>query len=127
MDITTRAKLLYQCKLIFYGLPIGKNAPHDTPIIGNKSLAQVIVNRVESISKKPEEFKYMIGAIMSLIKETEGKEVHKIKMNHNTDSLVRAGLTDQHGFLIKKQGKSLKMLFDDSAKEEGRENSRPLN
>lgn len=100
LDITTRAKLIHGCSLIFYGIPVGKNAPGDTPVIGNQSLAQVVVNRIESVAKNREEFKFMVGCIMQMIKETKGRAVEKIRLEQNTRSLVRSGLTDSKGFVI---------------------------
>lgn len=105
LDITTRQKLIHTCRLIFYGLPIGKNAPHDAPIVGNQSLAQVVINRVESVAKTRDEFKYMIDVITQYVKETEGQTVKKIKLDQTTRSIVSSGLTDQYGFLIKSSNK----------------------
>lgn len=92
-----RRDLISKAKLIFYGLPVGLNAPHDTPIIGNQTLAQVTVNRVNSITKNPEEFKYMVDVITQMLKETKGKEVEKVTLPKPVK-----GLTDARGRLLRK-------------------------
>lgn len=99
---TTRRKLIESCQLIFVGIPVGKNSFKDTPIIGNLSLAQVVVNRVNSVTKNPDEFKFMVDTIVAMLKDTKGKDVHKIKLDETTKSIVNAGFSDEKGFIIKK-------------------------
>lgn len=103
MDNSKKEKLIKIAKVIFYGLPIGKNAPHDTPIIGNQSLAQVVVNRCNSATKSREEFKYLVSCITQMIKETKGQVISKIKLDQTNKEIVSSGLTDSKGFLIKKE------------------------
>ena len=97
-----RRKLIENCQLIFVGIPVGKNSFKDTPIIGNMSLAQVVVNRINSIAKNPDEFKFMVDTITAMLKDTVGKDVHKIKLDETTKSIVKAGFSDEKGFVIKK-------------------------
>ena len=95
-------ELKEKAQLIFYGIPIGLNGPSDSPVLGNKSLSQVVLNRCESVTKTPEEFKCLVGKVIELLRDTKGKEVSKIKLDQTTKSLVASGLTDQHGNLLKK-------------------------
>ncbi len=97
-----RQELIATAKLIFYGIPVGKNAPGDTPIIGNQSLAQVAINRINSVAKNAEEFKYMTEVVLQFIKDSKDETVSKIKLDRTSKSLVRAGFTDDKGFVIKK-------------------------
>ncbi len=97
-----RTQLVANATVIFYGLPIGRNSPDDALIKGNKSLAKVIVNRCESITKNPDEFKYLVDVVTQMIKETKGKTVEKVKMNVVTKENVIGGLVDSKGNLIKK-------------------------
>lgn len=103
MDSSRRRELLVTCQLIFYGIPIGANAPGDTPIVGNLSLAQIVLNRIKSTAKNAEEFKFMTGETVRLLKETKGQSVTNIKLDQTNSSLVRVGLTDSKGFIIKKK------------------------
>ena len=85
------------CGIIFWGIPTGTNEFSDNPIRGNKALAQVVYNRIESITKLPDEVKYMVDKITQEIKKTKGAVVSKIKMDKPS------ALTDSKGFLIKKE------------------------
>jgi len=58
------------CRLIFINVP--------KEIKGTESLAQLVVNRVESVAKTADEFSYMTDVITYAIKETKGKEVEII-------------------------------------------------
>lgn len=97
---TTKKELILKAKLIFYGIPLGKNAPGDTPIVGNLSLAQVVINRIESVTKNREQFWYLHSCVMQFLKESKGQVVSKIKLDETNLSLVKHGLTDQNGVII---------------------------
>ena len=64
---TRKIVLVNSCRLIFSGLP-EEMRKQGTSITGNKALAQVIINRCESIAKNPDEFKYMIDTISVMMK-----------------------------------------------------------
>lgn len=62
-----KKELLNHCRSILTDLP--------TSVLGNQSLAQEISNRIESITKKPDEYKYLVDAITFLIDKSKGKEI----------------------------------------------------
>lgn len=95
-----RKELISKCQLIFYGIPVGKKAPHDTPVIGNRSLAQVVTNRLVSIAKDSEEFKFMLDVTSQMLRKTKDQTVRKIQMETPLH-----GLTDSKGFLLPKSKK----------------------
>lgn len=97
-----RKELAGKACLIFINLPIGNNSYCDSPIRGNQSLAQVAVNRIDSITKHPDEFKFMVDVVVRALKATAGKTIEKITVNHLTKDLVDIGLFDSKGNMIKK-------------------------
>lgn len=60
-------ELINWARVIFQGIPNG--------VIGNKSLAQLTLNRILSVTCKKDEVAYMTDCISELIKRTKGKEV----------------------------------------------------
>ncbi len=59
--------LINSCRQMFSGLPEILTM-ENSPIKGNKSLAQVIVNRIESVTKDSDEFKYCAAVIQTMIR-----------------------------------------------------------
>ena len=102
MDLTRKRELITKAQLIFYGIPVGMNAPNDIPIIGNASLAQIVANRINSIAKNSEEFKYLTDVVINLMLDTKGQEVRKFKFDNPSKQMIQGGITDQNGFLLTK-------------------------
>lgn len=105
MDTTRKNELVKVCQLIFYDIPVGTAKFNDSPIRGNKSLAQVIVNRIDSVAKNRDEFNFMKDSIVAMVKNTEGKTVSKIKLDTPSKEDYSSGLVDSKGFIIKKSKK----------------------
>ena len=104
MDSSRRREILVKAQLIFYGIPVGNNYSQGYPIVGNKSLAKVVADRIDSCTKNREEFKYMLDAVMQLLKETKGQTVSRVKFD-----TPHKGVTDEKGFLLK-DAKGVKII-----------------
>jgi hypothetical protein len=114
MDNTKKEELTQKCRLILYDIPVGANSFNDSPVRGNKALAQVVVNRINSIAKNSEEFKFMRDVFINMLKDTRGKEVERIRF----DKPVK-GITDEKGFLVGADGKKISQSQQRLAKESG--------
>lgn len=66
--------LINCARRILTGLP-EEMAKEGSLIRGNRSFAQVVLNRVMEVTRKEDEAKYMVDTISELIRETDKKEV----------------------------------------------------
>lgn len=81
-------ELIDSCRLIFSGLPEVLNSP-ESAVRGNDSLAQVIMNRVEKITRKPEEMQYCVSAIMFMISKLGKNPLENHELQITREQLKR--------------------------------------
>lgn len=92
-----KKNLLKHVQFIMTDLPVGKHGS----VKGNQSLAQEVINRIEQITKNPDEFKYLVDAVSLLILKSKGAEA---KIMYNGVELTREVLAKDFGvFLAPKQ------------------------
>jgi hypothetical protein len=89
---------------------------HDLPmtaIKGNQSLAQEIMNRIESMNLKFDEFQYVVNAVTILIDRSKGKEIEIV---YKGQVMTREKLAKEFGIFLapsqKLQEDKLKMEFN---------------
>lgn len=71
-----KIQLVNACRIIFVNL--------DPNIKGNKSMAQLALNRIEQFAKTSDEYQYMIDTIVVMVKQIgKDPEVAKLKIIKN--------------------------------------------
>lgn len=89
-DVRKR-ELLECCKTIMTNIPTG--------IKGHRSLAELLITRISTHTQKPDEFKFLVDIVTTLIQKSKGKE---IQIYYKGRLLTKEDLARDFGLILPK-------------------------